>query len=132
MEDQFDDDDAIEVGAWGSQEASSEESEAGLTDSDADTDEITAPAKLVRDKVIEAPLWPASRLREQGLLVPTGDTPSDLILRYTDDGGYGESSEDLQNDGDEDEGEEEEAQGDDDQGEEWEEEGGQEEESSEG
>lgn len=132
MEDQFDDDDAIEVGAWGSQEASSEESEAPLTDSDADTDEITAPPKLVRDKVIEAPLWPASRLRERGLSVPSGDTPSDLIPSDPDDGGYGESSEDLQNDGDEDEGEEEEAQGDDDQGEEWEEEGGQEEESSEG
>ena len=109
MEDQFDDDDAIEVGAWGSQEASSEESEAPLTDSDADTDEITAPPKLVRDKVIEAPLWPASRLRERGLSVPSGDTPSDLIASDPDDGAYGESSEDLQNDADEDEGEEEEA-----------------------
>ena len=66
------------------------------------------------------------------MLVPSSDTPSDLIPSDPDDGRYGASSEDLQNDGDEDEGEEEEAQGDDDQGEEWEEEGAQEEESYEG
>ena len=95
MEDQFDDDDAIELGAWGSQEASSEESEAPLTDSDAETNEITALPKLVKDKVIEAALWPASRLRERGLSVPSGNTSSNLIPSDPDDGGYAESSEDL-------------------------------------
>ncbi|RPB20184.1 hypothetical protein L211DRAFT_852588 [Terfezia boudieri ATCC MYA-4762] len=79
---------------------SSSDTEAKLTDSNDD-----GKVHVVKDSVIETPLWPASRLRQKGLPRPGSDHSSGLIPSDPDDDDYEEEVE-IQGQKQMDEGEE--------------------------
>ncbi|RPB17962.1 hypothetical protein L211DRAFT_854623 [Terfezia boudieri ATCC MYA-4762] len=67
---------------------SSSDTEAELTDSNDD-----GKVHMVKDSVIETPLWPASRLRQKGLPRPGGDRSPGLIPSDPDDDDYEDEAE---------------------------------------
>ncbi|RPB19389.1 hypothetical protein L211DRAFT_853204 [Terfezia boudieri ATCC MYA-4762] len=67
---------------------SSSDTEAELTDSNDDS-----KVHVVKDSMIETPLWPASRLRQKGLPRPGGDRSLGLFPSDPDDDNYEDEAE---------------------------------------